>query len=817
MNNNTLKISAMASRFALTTIALLTFLLQSCKEADEKEEAACFVINELMPANHASLQASDGARYDWIEIKNISNAKASLEGYSLAYKKAVSKKKDKAPKWNQWNFPDIELEPGQCVVVFASKKDLQDNPKELHTNFRLSADGGTVRLIKAEGVVDEVDYEPMEDDMCHQRTDSGTFEDTYTTTPGFENTREGYERYCSLIEQQRADMPLKLWEVHMKAFEHGTAWVEVKNVSDKPIDLQHYSLVSSKKNAERLPLPSVQIAPRELYVVDCKKAKFKIGSTKSLLLLRDDQFADGLAAAAAPYGIAMGRTVGKDGFFYLPTATRGTENTSKHYRHIAQEPTFSVRPNVYAGKDSINVALDAHGYTIRFTTDGTSPTASSPVYKNSLFLTRTTTIRAFCEGDSMVMRSPITTATYILGETHTLPVVNITIAHADLYDYRRGIYVAGPGANSEYPHYEANYWKSWWKSANVEFFDSIGGGFSAPCELAIFGGFSRTLDKKSFKIRFKDQRGLANLDYDLFNTGTVEELKNFVLRSGSQDYTGVMMRDEFFTSLMRPYCPTLLIQAYRPVALYINGEYFGLYFIREKIDRRFVAHHLGVSKDSISIIMSAIYAEEGTKQDYQALISYATSHDLSTPEAYQYVEKRFDLTGLIDYKLGQIYSCNTDLGNVRYVHSPDPSNDQRWRIIYYDLDATWTETKPVSAYLNANTQDHVTHQVNILIDRLLKNKAFRQLFLERLSLHLHKTFSTENATAVFDQLTSTIRPEMRRNCRRWPEMSYATWEKHVAAFRAKFNDRPRTMLSQLRQYLAITADEDKQYFSDLGY
>ncbi|MBR6926444.1 MAG: CotH kinase family protein, partial [Bacteroidaceae bacterium] len=456
-------------------------------------------------------------------------------------------------------------------------------------------------------------------------------------------------------------------------------------------------------------------------------------------------------------------------------------------------------------------------YTIRFTTDGTSPTASSPVYKNSLSLTRTTTIRAFCEGDSMVMRSSITTATYILGETHTLPVVNITVAHADLYDYHRGIYVAGPGANSEYPHYEANYWKSWWKSANVEFFDSIGGGFSAPCELAIFGGFSRTLDKKSFKIRFKDQRGLANLDYDLFNTGTVEELKNFVLRSGSQDYTGVMMRDEFFTSLMRPYCPTLLIQAYRPVALYINGEYFGLYYIREKIDRRFVARHLGVSKDSISIIMSAMYTEEGTKKGYQELISYATSHDLSTPEAYQYIEKRFDFTGLIDYKLGQIYSCNTDLGNVRYAYSPDPSGDQQWRIIYYDLDATWVENKPASTYLDANTKDHVTHQVNILIDRLLKNKTFRQLFLERLSLHLHKTFSPSNATAVFDQLTSTIRPEMRRNCQRWPELSYNTWEKHVAAFRAKFNDRPRTMLSQLRQYLAVTAEENKQYFSDLGY
>ena len=107
---------------------------------------------------------------------------------------------------------------------------------------------------------------------------------------------------------------------------------------------------------------------------------------------------------------------------------------------------------------------------------------------------------------------------------------------------------------------------------------------------------------------------------------------------------------------------------------------------------------------------------------------------------------------------------------------------------------------------------------NGMVMRLLKNQEFRQLFLERLSLHIHKTFSEKNATAVFDNIIETIKPEMERNCKRWSNvMSYGKWENNVKSFRDKFKDRPKNMLNELRKHLMITDEEEKKYFSDLGF
>ena len=416
------------------------------------------------------------------------------------------------------------------------------------------------------------------------------------------------------------------------------------------------------------------------------------------------------------------------------------------------------------------------------------------------------------------MRSTTVTGTFILSDySHTIPVINITIDSDDLYDKYRGICVEGPGASAEFPHYGANYWKGMWKKAHIELYDSVNGGFSTGCEMAVFGGYSRALPKKSFKIRFKNNFDQPQITYDLFNNGNPETFKKFVLRSGSQDIYGTMVRDEFFTSLMAPQSPDLLIQAYRPVALYINGEYYGLYYIREMIDKDFVARHLNVSNDEVSIIQGGIYRDEGSIRNYRELMSYVSSHNLAEKENYDYVCERFDVVGLIDFKIGEIYSCNTDVGNMRFVRSEDNAGDRKWHVVFYDLDATWATVKPSAYYLRAG-KTFMERHVNMLTSELMKNKDFRDLFLQRLSHHLHHTFTTAGATAVFDNLINTVKPEMRNNCERWPQLiSYSHWEKHVGEFREKINNRNKTMLNDIRKELKVTDEENRKYFSDLGF
>ena len=417
------------------------------------------------------------------------------------------------------------------------------------------------------------------------------------------------------------------------------------------------------------------------------------------------------------------------------------------------------------------------------------------------------------------MRSRESYHTYIIDTPHSLPVINITVNDDDLYDHHSGIYADGPGYTTPFPHKGANYWKGWWKKAHVEFYDSVSKGFSENCELAIFGGFSRALAKKSFKIRFKNNSNSPSVVCDLFATGKPEEYKKFVLRSGSQDVSGVMVRDEFFTSLMQQHSPNLLIQQYRPVALYINAEYFGLYYIREKIDKNFVARKLNVSNDSITIMMAGKYCEQGSKAKYFDFMNFVGSHDLSLPQNYDYVKKNFDVEALIDFKLGEMYSCNLDLGNVRYVRSDDKKSDGKWHIVFYDLDATWQKDADWSLYFSIGQfANSMYNPNNRLVVELLKNPDFRRLFMERLSMHMHSTFTTANTQKTFDDLINTIKPEMERNCERWPNvLSYTSWLAKVEKFRAKFATRNKIMLNNLRNGLEITPEENKKYFADLGF
>lgn len=808
-------------KFSFFLLFILAFY--SCKKENkvkDKDFDHVLVINEVIASNKTGILAENDSLYDWIEIKNISDKTVDLHKFALATVKSKKSKKDTVAveKTDKWKFPEMELEPGGILLVFASERDRKEVGKELHTDFKVSKEKGRVQILSKEGsIMSEVKFDELDSDECYRRLDDGSYEKSFMQTPGFENSQEGYEEYCNLIDEQRKS-PLLIWEAHTKSGKYNEPWIELKNVSNAPVNLSEYSLASDPYDEQALQLPELELAPGKTYVVECKEKLIDIKSSKSLALVKGGEFVDGVCGITAPYGVSMGRIEGKKGFFYFPTPTRGSENTGKYYRFIADYPSFNYKSGVYSDCNSMSIAIDTRGQKVHFTTDGSMPTMSSPLYSDSIHIDSTTVFRAFSEGDSTSMQSKVVTATYFLHTNHSLPIVNISVNNEDLFNKTTGIYMPGPNGGGEYPHKGANYWKHDTKRANLEFYDNDE-SFSCECGLAIFGGFSRALSKKSFKLKFKDIYGQGHLVYDIFKEGKPRKFKNLVLRSGSQDMNGVMVRDEFFTSLMKENSPNLLVQAYRPVALYINAKYFGLYYIREKIDKHFAAHHLNVSSDSINIIMSKIYNEEGPKTHFQSMLSYAKSNDLSQKEHYDYMSNLLDFDAMIDQKLGQIYSGNTDVGNIRYIRSTDEKSDKKWHYVYYDIDISFREDKPISFYLRASGSESEgsVSMHNVVIDRLLSNKEFRQLFLERLSLHLHKTFLPENATKKFDAIINEIRPEMKLNCKRWPKLlKFEKWENNVKEFRKKLEGRNKYVLDGIRKELSITPAEEDKYFKDLG-
>ncbi len=839
-------------------LLVAAIVLPSCSHKGEKDENfdKTLVINEVLTSNRTGLLDEDGDLTDWIEIKNISDKDVSLKDYVLTSekkkkeetagedgadkkdkkekKKDKKNKKDKADKdggddaevemeTKEWVFPDVTVKAGECILVMASKKDRAKAGKELHASFKVPGKNTHLQIVSPSGtIMTDFKVDELEPDQSCFRKEDGTYEKTYKVTPGQDNDEKGFEAYNELIDSQRKS-PLLIWEFMTRSENKSLNWVEVKNVGDQPVELQQYALTTNlDKEDKRWNFPAVTLEPGKTYTVQLagksadekrpEQSTLKTNSSETIILCKDGKFVDGVCAKTTKVGSSIGRVEGRKGFFYFESPSRNADNTATPYRTIAQLPRLDKAPGVYLKEDKL-VLHFPEDRTIHYTLDGSWPGKGSKVYQDSIVIDTTTVVRAYDEGDSLMMSSPVMTATYVMRTEHTLPIVSISVNDGDLYNHNSGIYADGPGFNSEWPHMGANYWKDWEKRAHVELIDGKE-GFSVDCGLRIFGGFSRAEAKKSFSIKFRNRYGVNELKYDLYNRGKAVEYKNFVLRSGSQDYARCMIRDEFFTSLMAPECPTMLVQDYRPVALYVNGKYFGLYYIREKIDRHFVARKLGTSDDAITILMSLCYNELGSKVRFRELLNYVSSHDMSNKEYFDYVKTQVDFTSLIDQELGEFYSGNADLGNVRYVCSADEDCDQKWYFVYYDIDASWNNYLPLSKYIHPAATGNVALQTN-LVHHLMRNDEFRQLFLERASHHFHKTFSPKHASKVFDDLIETIRPEMEHNCKRWPNLRYDRWEKNIADFRAQILTKPALMLKDLRQELNVTPEEDKKYFSDL--
>ena len=775
-------------------------------------------INELMANNRTGLQASDGQPTDWIEIKNNGADTVDLEGCTLEVAGMAQKKKDS----KSWTFPSMKVGPGECRIVFAGKKKSSASDGDVRADVKLPKSGAQVKLLAPGGsTLFEMSYGASEPDRALALQPDGSYKPTFRATPGFENDREGYEASVRQIAAARRG-PLLIWELMSRAEHSYENWVELKNISDSPVDLSSYSLSKKPDGEEAWTLPSTTLAPGQTATFHlmgrraktANQAKMKLGDAETLVLLKDGKFVDGLCARQAPYGCSVGRKAEADGIYYFREPTKGEENRKTGHLHIADAPRWDRKAGVYKDKDKIVLRLANPGRNVRYTLDGSEPTSSSALFKDSLVLAKSTVVRSYAEGDSATMQSPVATATYLLGVDHDLPVINISVKNADLHDHNTGIYAKGPGyVEGEHPYTGANFWKNWTKKAHVELFDGKE-GFASDCGLKIFGGYSRALDKKSLRLKFRGMYGNSKANYDFFETGEPMEFEDLVLRSGSQDYNKFMIKDEFFTSLAQSGSETLMTQMYRPVALYINAEYFGLYYLREKIDDNFVARKLNLPSDSIDVVLSGA-------NPFTTFVGKLAGMDITKPENYALARDNIDFQGLLDFKIGNIFTGKTDLGNIRYARSRHPDSDRKWYFIYYDIDASWSASpKPGVAYALSTSPNVISEEkkrYNVLINKLLQNKDFRQLFLERFSYHLTNTYSPEKTTAYFDKFVGAIRKEMKYNCERWPRLKYDRWEKNMEEFRARLERRPKIILEELRTYLSVTEEENKKYFSHLGY
>jgi len=667
---------------------------------------------------------------DWIEIYNPTDKDISLSDYRIS---------DDGSDIRKYALPDVTLKAKEYLVLTESS-----------LNFSLSKAGESVYLycVSQNCLASKLDLGVSEKNKSY--TEDGV---SAYPSPGFENTYEGYISYRASVKGGQKLIVNEIIASNSTVYAIGGEYfdlIELKNASSESINLSDYYISDDKNALMAYKLPDVTLKAGGFYVIaaDGEKVPFKLSSSGDgvYLTYKDGLPADALCFDSCPAEISYG--VSGNELVYFAKPSFGREN-GEGEKALTKDPVPSVKAGIY--ENAFTLTFEGEG-DMYYTTDGSEPDKSSLKYSGGITVDKNMSVRIKAY-DGIKIPSKTVTCAYFINETSTLPVLKISAKEDDIWSTSSGIY--------------ANPTKSWTKEINLSFF--VGGKeeFNVDCGLAMFGSTGRYESKKSFKVKFRGKYGASKLEYKVFENLDIDSFTDLVIRGGSQDWYFSGVRDEVATSLALSAETKLLVQSYRPVILYINGEYMGIYFIRERINEDFVAAHHNTKPEDVAIVRYGYRLEKGTSEDmadWNALVKFIKTKDMKDPENYAYVCERLDVESLADWYIFRAYAGDLDIDNIRYYRE---NKDAKWKLIFFDLDLGFFGTKNPLTKITGSSEAYASYNVPV---RYLKvNSQFRTLFLTRLEHHSKNTLADDYVLARIDMFEDMLEADIPANNERWEE------------------------------------------------
>lgn len=479
---------------------------------------------------------------------------------------------------------------------------------------------------------------------------------------------------------------------------------------------------------------------------------------------------------------------------------------------VQQEEPIEINFSAAAGfyLDELELEITAPGSSVYYTLDGSRPTTSSTYYSKPIVLTSTTVVRVLAYRHKSRQRE--VGQTYFINEPETnFPVVSIGVTPGVLFDPTNGLFMKGTHAvDSLWTKPGANFWSRKEVRVHIDIFEEDGTNvYSNLSGLRLFGGMSRLFPQKSLAIVARERYGQKRIDYPIFGKGEPKKYKYLVLRNSGSDFRKSHFRDGLMTSLVEDW--DLETQAYRPSHVYINGKYWGIYNIREKVNRYFLESHSDADKDSIDLMEHRFIRKRGTKAHYASLLSFIKEQDLSIPQNYYWVQSQMEVDNFINYSIAQIYFDNQDAGgNIKYWR-PQTENG-RWRWILYDTDwgfGLHDDKAYQNNSLNFHTRPDGPRWPNppwstLFLRKLLQNPEFERTFVNRFADHLNESFASKRVGPKIDDMYQVLLPEMPRHIDRW-NLDFEKWQHHVRIMRTFAAERPAYLRMQLMDFFPTGA------------
>ena len=529
-------------------------------------------------------------------------------------------------------------------------------------------------------------------------------------------------------------------------------WIELYNSDSSEADISGWGLSDKEDQPYRFTFPDGTCIPakgRLTVFCDSNAAAsnnsivpFGLSSTGETLTLTDKQgnTAQTLTFGALASDTSYGQYPDGSGEFYELSCTPDKANSAPEGSAAVHLPAFSKDSGFYDSSFQLTLTAD-EGCTIYYTIDGSEPTSESEKYtapitvkdmsdtQNRLSartdiapngvevprekVDKAAVIRAVAV-DSEGRVSQSVTKTYFIGKTNSgyypnMKVVSLVTDPDNLFDYETGIYCLGKAYETENKggrgvepwNLIANYskkGKEWERPASFTMFDNGEKVIDQNVGIRIKGGYSRSLPQKSFTIYTRKDYGASEFDYDFFsgkatkakNGKAIKKYEGVVLRNGGNDNSTAFFRDSINQSLITDR--NIAYQATSECIVFLDGEFWGIYQVMEKLDKGYISEHFGVKKSDVAIIKNG-ELDEGTDQDladWTELVKGVNEGRVS----YDEFCRKVDVQSYIDYIAAQIYWTNADwpqrnlsVWRSDALDETNPYADGKWRPILFDTES----------------------------------------------------------------------------------------------------------------------------------
>ena len=583
------------------------------------------------------------------------------------------------------------------------------------------------------------------------------------------------------------------------AYGENEDWIELYNTTATNINLTGWYLSDKASNPTKWQIPSGTINANGFKMVYCSgrntvngqelHPNFKLTQTDNEWILISNTLGTIVDSIKIVRLTKSNHSVGRSTngaidwkLFTTPTPNANNTGAVNFY---TPTPVMSLASGFYPGAQSVTLTCSDPAATIRYTTDGSVPVNTSTLYTGPIAINATTMLRA--RAFSVELTSFTASATFFINVNHTVPVVSIAGAGTGSL----ASLLAGNANLNPQGFFELF-------EENGTFVDKGEGEFNK------HGNDSWAYPQRGLDFIMKDQFGYnGDIDHQIFPNKTRDEFQRIILKPGASDNYpfengGAHIRDAFVHTLSQKAGLKMDERTWRPCVLYVNGQYWGVYELREKVDDHdFTNYYADQDEYNLQYLKTwggtwQEYGAPNALTDWNALRNYIASNNMGNAANFTYVDGQLNWESLVDYFVINSYIVNQDWlnWNTSWWRGLNPLGDKkRWRYTLWDMDASfghyinYTGVPDVTANADPCNVENLPNpggqgHTDILQKLINENPIVEQYYITRYIDLVNTYFSCTYMNQLLDSMLNEIIPEMPGHVARWGG-TMAGWNNNV--------------------------------------